>query len=145
MKVELREITRANWRQVIRLKVAKEQEHFIASNAFSLAESKYEPECVPLAIYDSETMVGFLMYAFDLDDKNYWIYRLMLDAKQQGKGYGRAAMLEAIQLLKEKPDCTQIAISYEPDNLVAEKLYLSLGFEKTGEIIEGEAVARLKL
>ena len=38
-----------------------------------------------------------------------------------------------------------VGISYEPENNGARKLYASLGFVETGEIIEGEAVAELKL
>lgn len=145
MAIELREITGENWKQCVRLRVAKEQEHFVAPNAYSLAQARYEPENIPLAIYDGDTMVGFVMYGFDFDDNNYWISRLMIDARSQGKGYGRAAMEEVIRRLKEKADCKEIAISYEAENLAAEKLYLSLGFIKTGEIIEGEVVARLRL
>ncbi len=38
-----------------------------------------------------------------------------------------------------------VGISYEPNNEGARKLYASLGFVETGEIVEGEAVAELKL
>jgi diamine N-acetyltransferase len=38
-----------------------------------------------------------------------------------------------------------VGISYEPDNDVARKLYASLGFVETGEIVDGEALALLKL
>lgn len=89
-------------------------------------------------------MVGFVMYAIDPKDKNYWIYRLKIDEAQQGKGFGRAAMLELIKLIKTLPGCNQIVITYVPGNIPAEKLYLSLGFEKTGEMVEGEVIARLK-
>ncbi len=62
MTMTLREITRENWLQCVRLKVAPEQEPFVAPNGVSLAQSKYEPEWVPLALYDDDEMVGFVMY-----------------------------------------------------------------------------------
>jgi diamine N-acetyltransferase len=68
----------------------------------------------------------------------------MIDAAHQGKGYGRAAMVEAIKRMREEPDCRQIALSYVPGNAAAAKLYESLGFVKTGEIIDGEEVVRLR-
>jgi diamine N-acetyltransferase len=141
--VTLRPLDRHNWRECVRLKVRPDQDHFVASNTYSIAQSKMEPECVPLAIYAGDTMVGFLMYALDADDGDYWIYRLMIAADQQGKGYGRAAMQSAIRLMRELPGCTGITISYEPENTVAERLYESLGFRKTGQMVAGEVVQRL--
>jgi diamine N-acetyltransferase len=143
MNIELRDITKDNWLQCIRLKVASDQTQFVASNAVSLAQSKYETNCVPLGIYDGEEMVGFTMYAIDEESGDYWIYRLMVDQKHQKKGYGRAAMIKVIELLKQKPDCKGITLSYEPDNIVAKTLYVNLGFVETGEIIHEEEVAKL--
>ena len=59
--IQLREITRENWLQIVRLKTTKEQEQFVASNSLSLAQAHYQRECIPLAIYDDETPVGFCM------------------------------------------------------------------------------------
>jgi RimJ/RimL family protein N-acetyltransferase len=44
------------------------------------------------------------------------------------------------------PDCREIALSYKPDNAIAERLYLSVGFEKTDEVDElGQITMRMKL
>ncbi len=145
MTIALREINRDNWRECIRLQVAPEQEHFVASNVYSLAQAKAQPECVPLAVYADGQMVGFVMYALDADEHKYWIYRLMIAAPFQGQGYGRAAMQEVLELLRDKPDCLEVVISYETDNTAAARLYASVGFCATGEIIDGEVVARLRL
>ena len=139
--VELREITRDNWGECVRLAVADDQRHFVAPNVYSLAESKFCPEMVPLATYDGETMIGFTMYGHDTDE--WWIIRLMTDVKYQDRGYGRAAMTEVIRRIREQSPGTAILVSYEPTNAVAEKLYMSLGFEKTGQVEDGELVVRL--
>lgn len=147
MNVELRDITSENWYACVRLKVAPDQEQFVASNVFSLAQSKFEPESVPLAVYDGDTMVGFVMYHpedYELA-KIWYIERLMVGQQYQGKGYGRAAMEALIARLKAIPGYTAILISFVPDNAAAQKLYASLGFEDTGEIEEGEVVYRLAL
>jgi diamine N-acetyltransferase len=145
VEITLREITKDNWRECVDLKVGPGQEKFVAPNLFSIAEAKFEPEWRPLAIYRGETMVGFTMYGRDERDGSYWIIRLMIDAAYQGRGYGRAAMIEVIRQLKEKPDCREIRISFVPENKAAEQLYLNLGFERTGWIEEGEVVLRLAL
>lgn len=142
--VSLQPITRDNFRDCVRLKVAAEQEHFVASNAISIAQTYAWKQCVPLAIYDGDTIVGFAMYARNEDEPGYSIWRLMVDQRFQGRGFGRAAMRLLIDRLRAEPDCTNIAISYEPHNDVARKLYASLGFVETGEVDDGETVARLR-
>src|SRR3954465_429625 len=97
MTVTLREITKENWRQIIALQLAEGQEGFVASNVYSLAQAKVDPVRIPLAIYSDETPVGFIMYNDrPLDDGSYHISRLMVDREHQGKGYGRAAVVEVI-------------------------------------------------
>jgi diamine N-acetyltransferase len=143
MSVSLREITKDNYRKAFGLKVAAGQEGFVAANVWSIAQSKFHPTWEPLAIYDDDEMVGFLMHGAD-EDGSRWIIRLMTDAAQQGKGYGRAAMIQILATLQAIPGCTGVGISYEPTNTVAQKLYASLGFIETGEVDDGETVAKLK-
>jgi diamine N-acetyltransferase len=90
-------------------------------------------------------MVGSLMHGLDdAGNGNRWIIRLMTDAAQQGKGYGREAMRQILERFRADPTCKEVGISYEPDNAVAQKLYASFGFVETGEEDDGETVARLK-
>jgi len=147
MTVTLREITRDNWRECVKVKVEASQNQFVASNVFSLAQSKYEPECVPLAVYDDEQMVGFVMYRPEDHGlaKIWFIDRLLIGAEHQKKGYGRAAMQALIERLRSQKGYNAILISFVPENAVAEQLYRSLGFEDTGEIEDGEIVYRLGL
>lgn len=145
MEITLRVITPENWRQCIALQVEPHQEKFVASNIYSLAEARVFPESIPLAIYAGETMVGFLMYDFDPSDGTPWINRMMIDRAYQGRGYGRAALQEAILRIEAQSERDEIKISFEPDNEVAEHLYRSMGFEDTDEMIDDEQVMRLKL
>ena len=69
--ISLRSITRDNYLECMRLKVAPEQEGFVASNAFSLANAAYVPGCTPLAIYADETMVGFIMAYQEPENTTY--------------------------------------------------------------------------
>ncbi len=90
-------------------------------------------------------LVKLEMYAPTGNEGQYWIWRLMIDKDQQGKGYGRAAMQEAIRLLKTRPDCKEIWLDFTPGNVVAARLYLSLGFEQMGVDEKGEIVMRLRM
>ena len=142
MNVSLREITPENFKECINLKVADVQATFVAPNVTSIAQAKIYPTANPLAIYDNDEMVGFVMFGFDTDDKRYYLVRLMIDEKFQGKGYGKAATLEVIERMKQIEDCAEIYLSFVPENTGAEKLYKSVGFERTGELNEGEVVMR---
>jgi RimJ/RimL family protein N-acetyltransferase len=143
--IKLRKIDQNNWKECIGLEVHDAQKTFVAANVFSLAEVSFYPTYTALAVYNGDTMVGFLLYGKDPDDGRYWIPRLMIDKKYQGNGFGKAAMLELIEILKKKDDCSGIYISHEPENLAAAKLYSSLGFYDTGEKNNGETVKYLDL
>jgi diamine N-acetyltransferase len=144
-QIELREITMENFRECIGLTVAEHQRGFVASNMYSLAEAKADGVSIPLAIYSGGAMVGFTMYCFDAESGTGYIDRLMVAPEHQGRGCGRAAMSEVISRLRAMPGCRRIRTSFEPTNAVAGALYDSLGFRRTGEVDEGEAVAVLEL
>lgn len=145
MEVILKEINRDNWEKCIELQVEENQRKFVASNSYSLLESKYEDYCYPMGIYDGETMVGFLMYSFDEDTNKWWMCRLMMDKKHQGKGYGKKSIELLIDLMKKEKGNIVLCTSFEPENTVADKLYESIGFRKTGEIAWGEVVMEIQL
>ncbi len=138
--IELRAIDRHNFSSIINLNVAESQRTFVASNAYSLAEAKAKPECIPLAAYADGAPVGFVMYCIDDDDKEYWIYRLMIDEKHQGKGYGRLIMNNVLSEIKADKNHDKVYISFEPENETAKRLYESLGFRPDGRVIDGEVV-----
>lgn len=134
--VHLRPVTLDNLRQCLALQVAGEQAGIVASNATSLAEAQVNPALVPLAIYDMAArgwehdppapMVGFAMY--ELAAGVGFILRLMIDQSYQGKGYGRAAVIEMIRRLRLHPEVEMIATSHRRDNDRAAALYRGLGF-----------------
>ncbi|MBR0577332.1 GNAT family N-acetyltransferase [Proteiniclasticum sp. BAD-10] len=141
--IELREVTIENWAKIIRLKPAPEQERFVAANSVSLAQAHFQPECRPLAVYDDDTPVGFIMYCLDPTDKEYWIFRLMIDKNHQSKGYGREAMELLLTLIRQDPEHHCVYISFEPENDWAKALYTKLGFVPDGRMVDGEVVYRL--
>lgn len=144
-EISLRALSSENYEGIIRLNVSEDQKTFVAPNVNSIAESKVYPELIPMAIYAGETLVGFLMYRQRLETEPYYLMRFMIDARYQGKGYGRAALAKIVELMRALPGCDRIYLSYEPDNVFAEQLYMHFGFAPTGEYMEGEKVACLTL
>ena len=144
--VTLREITPENFSAVINLDVAEDQKLFVAPNVKSIAQAKIYPDSIPMAIYSGDgEPVGFVMYGYDPDDKKYYLGRLMIDARHQGKGYGKAATLEVIRRMSEIEDCRAIYLSFVPENTGAEKLYSSVGFQRTGALNGNEIVMRFTI
>jgi diamine N-acetyltransferase len=146
MTVQLRPVTRDNFEECCDLEVSEKQQDFVSSNVFSLAESKFYPEFIPMAIYAGDMMVGFLMYGRDdLDGELVWtLLRLMVDRRYQRKGYGRAALELFIEQMRLKPDCKALHATVMPGNDVAQSLYTSLGFVETDDVEDGDLVLRFR-
>jgi diamine N-acetyltransferase len=102
MSVTLKEIDEDNWRECIHLKVREDQKRFVATNKNGLALAYAHKEMNPRGIYNEDILVGFIMYARDPDDGDYYINRFMVEEKHQGKGFGREALKILIQQLKEQ-------------------------------------------
>jgi diamine N-acetyltransferase len=145
MTLHLRPVTRADFSAVVELTVRPEQAKFVAPNLYSIAEAYLEPDWTPLAIYDRDDLVGFTLFGRDDETGRWWIMRYMIDAEHQGRGYGTAALPVLIELMVERHGCSEIFLGYAPTNDVAERLYARMGFVPTGEVVEGEIVARLGL
>jgi diamine N-acetyltransferase len=143
MDVSLREVNRDNLEAVCRLQVAGDQQEFVETNAGSLAEAYVEPSFRPFAIYAGDEPVGFTMYGYEDPPGRWWVVRLMIDQRFQGRGYGRRAMELLLHRMVEREGCRQIVTSYVPGNEIAAHLYRRLGFVDTGEMDEGEHLLRL--
>jgi diamine N-acetyltransferase len=140
--IELRDVNVDNWREVVSIEPRGDQERFVASVSFYLNVCHYGGVWQPLALYHDGEPVGFAMWAYDAEDDSHWIGGLVIDGKHQGKGYGRAALEALLAHLAAQPGYRETALSYELENSVARRLYASLGFVETGELVEDELVAR---
>lgn len=143
LDITLRDVTLENARAVINLNVAPAQARFVASNAASLIQSKFEPHWLTKAIYNGQQLVGFTMYGYD-PDYGWGVLRLMIDAAYQGLGYGRAAMHAVIAEIRAAGG-TSVGLGYDEDNAVARRFYSGLGFVETGEQPFGQPFAVLQL
>lgn len=143
-EVTLREITKETVRAILDLKVAPEQDNLVAPNAVSIAEAHFEEKAWFRAVYAGETPVGFVMTAEDHERPFFYLWRYMIDAKYQGKGYGAKALNLLIERIKALPNATEMKLSVVPEEGSAIQFYEKLGFVDTGELHDGEMVFVLK-
>lgn len=137
--VTLQEITKDNLRDILRLKVAPNQEQFVASNAVSLAQAHFE-ETTPFyrAIYAGDVPVGFLMLEYNAEEEFHFLWRLMIDARYQGHGYGRQALELLFAHVRMLPDGDTLYTSCVPGEGSPGAFYEKMGFVYTGEEEGGE-------
>ncbi|BDB01773.1 GNAT family N-acetyltransferase [Clostridium botulinum] len=146
MNLHLEEVTIKNWRSIVALKVNENQQNFIESNAYSLAEWKFVPDFHPKAIYDNNKLIGFAMYGYFEKETRLWLDRFMIDYKYQNKGYGKSSLELLIIVMINEYKCNKIYLSTFKDNIEAIKLYEKFGFEFNGEFDEnGELIMVLKV
>lgn len=143
--LRLVDLTKHNWEQVAALSVAPGQEHFVATNLKTIAETQFEPSAVRKVIMKGDTPIGLAVYAADPDDNELWLWRFMIAGSEQGKGYGRAVLEMLIKEWRAIPGCKRVFVGYKPENTVAERLYASVGFVPDRMAEWGEQIARLDL
>lgn len=144
MSITLKEITKDNFIECIRLKVHDDQ-RYVASNVYSIAESKVEPENIPMAIFAGETMVGFAMYVMDYSARELYIGRLMIDQRYQHMGYGRETLEALKQIGLHDAGIDRLALSTNPENTYGIRVYEKFGFKDTGILEDREEVFILDL
>ena len=134
------ELTAGNVEEVLDLAPRPDQDRYVRPVAWYVARSAYERVWTPVAISVDDELVAFAEWAYDPSDETYCIGGVIVDARLQGKGYGRAAMTALVAGLRERPDCRDIALTVHDDNRAARRLYSSLGFVETGELDGDELV-----
>ena len=133
--IELREITEENFLDAFDFKLAPGQEKFVSHPIRSLAQAYvYREQCRPFGICADGRMVGYVMAICDCDIPEYDIWHMMIDASEQGRGFGGEALDRVIDYIRTKPfgSSDRIALTCNKDNTAARKLYESRGFSATG-------------
>lgn len=141
MQIRLIPIDRSNYRALWRLQLKPEQRTFVSPPAWSVTRCYVKAlgeqyEHLPHLISADGTIVGFSTIVCDPHSEDeYWIDDIMIDAPQQGRGYGRAAVVETLRtIVKRYSGCRAVQLVCFRANTNAAALYLSLGFVKTGEM-----------
>ena len=138
--VSLREITETNRDAVLALRVTDEQEPFVGSVAVALSDAHDMPEAQPWAraLYADEQPVGFVMLSWNVVPAPptiigpWFLWKLLIDRRQQRRGYGRAAIDIVSQVVRAE-GATRLLTSYVDAPGGPDAFYAALGFRPTGE------------
>lgn len=145
--INFRKITEDNFDAIIKMK-RPDGENFVASNAHSLAQAwlyRDDGDVFPFAIYNGDTVVGFMLLEEDMDEERLDLWRIMFPPENEGKGYGTAAIQLMIQYAKDSGRYKSIGLLCGPNNHNARHIYDKLGFKPTGNICYGDEEMRLEL
>jgi diamine N-acetyltransferase len=147
--VELREVTKNTVRAVCGLD-AGDAGAQVAPNAVSIAQAYFAPEAWFRAICAGEELVGFLMLydptlSMAPEEKEFMLWRLMLDRRFQGRGYGHAAVEALVAHVRTRPGADALFVSHVKDAQPLARFYGSLGFVYTGDEEDGELWMRRPL
>lgn len=140
--VDLMEISAASVREIASLRVSAEQSRYVASNALSIAEAHFEPAAWFRGIRADEGWVGFAML-FDhtmpgalhkkgLRDNEIGLWRLMIDSRFQGRGFGQSALGVICDYARSRPGIDHLLTSYAPGPYGPQNFYMRYGFVETG-------------
>jgi histidinol dehydrogenase len=134
---------------VLKLQVAPGQRPFVATVERSLAQVAYEPAGRALAFFDGDTAVGMmLLYDARRDKKKpadqLYVWRLLVDARHQRRGYGRLAMAWVVAEA-QRLGMKEVGLSHVFKDGHAGPFYAKLGFTYTGEVDDGEHKMLMRL
>jgi diamine N-acetyltransferase len=155
--VELRDIvTDADRAAAVALRVAPEQEQFVADVERSMLDAVGYPEALARywAAYDGDQIVGFAMISDGISEEvleadptlvgPYFLWRLLIDERHQRKGYG-TAILDAVVGYVRSRGGHELLTSYSAGEGNPGPFYERYGFIATERFVEGERILRLPL
>ena len=149
MNCKLVPVKADNWKIALFLTTDPERkspldEEWIANNAFSLVQCRYDPDWDCRLMMDGEEAVGFVFYGYWREEDRYLLCRYMIDVKHQGRGYGTAFLPLAVAQIRSQYGCRDVYTSVHDDNAHAVHLYTKFGFVPTEEMDADERVYILK-
>jgi RimJ/RimL family protein N-acetyltransferase len=145
-------ITAENQYRVRALRVHQSQDNFVSPVVDSLADAAYPPERNGAALVpwvrgveaDGE-LVGFvMMLARTEQHPEPTLLRLLVDRRHQRRGIGGWVVDQVVDQARSQGAST-LAVSWVDERGGPGPLYLRRGFEPTGEVKDGEVIARLTL
>lgn len=157
-RVELRDIvTEDDVQAVMGLRRGPGQERYLGSMISHFEDAIADARACPRmwSVHDGDDLVGFVMISDDIPAETlaaqdeivgpYYLWRLLVDDRFQGRGYGAATIDAVVRYLGTRPNAEVLYTSCAAGDGSPQPFYLRYGFEKTGEVIEGEELLRLDL
>jgi diamine N-acetyltransferase len=153
-RVRLRDIvTEDDHRAVLGLRRGPGQERYLGSMESHFEDATAEPRAKPRmwSVYDGDQLVGFVMISDGIEELDehlvgpYYLWRLLIDERFQGRGYGAATIDAIVEYLRTRPGAEVLFTSCEAGDGSPQGFYLRYGFVLTGDVKWGEDLLRLDL
>lgn len=129
--IKLKPIDKTNWEECANLRVAADQADALPSNLYSIAELNFYPQTKAVGILgENGIIVGFATFGIPENNGALKIFRLMIDEKQQRKGYGKAALVQIVKDLFAENNIDEIEVCYHPGKKLLKDFYGSIGFKE---------------
>ncbi len=158
VRVDLRDIvTDDDVEAVMGLRRGPGQERYLGMMVSHFEDAVADARACPRmwSVHDGDKLVGFVMISDGVPaetlaaDDNlvgpYYLWRLLIDHRVQGRGYGAATIDAVIRYLATRPDADVLLTSCAAGDGSPQPFYLHYGFEKTGRVVDGEDLLRLEL
>lgn len=143
MATAIRPITREDVRPLHDITVRPDQQSFIAPNAVTIAQTRFETGAYDFCIWDDDTRVGLIALIDRSEIDAGFIWRLLIGTDFQGQGHGTQTIKLAESWARDK-ERRVMQIQAVHTNATAIKLYETLGYVLTGKM-DGDEVQLEKL
>lgn len=136
--IRLELVNKDNFDAVLEVSLSATDERKVASVEYSLAQAwlyKDNRELHPYAVLSGQKVVGFVLLSIQ-KDKNYYVWRLLIDKEYQNRGYGKEVIRQILVLAKEDSLCQKVTMNYVIGNHKMRYILEKLGFQSVG--LEGQ-------
>ena len=147
-ELRLEELSASNISAANALTLKPGQEQFITPVSYSAAAAVNDPSMTwQRVVVDGDEVVGFVMGSFDPDAEDEFcsiLWRINVDADDQGRGIGRFAV-DGLADEARRRGQNRLHVIWEPGELGPEAFFLRTGFTPVGETQYGEVVGAMDL
>ena len=125
------------------------QEEFLSPVSYGIAATVVNPQTTwQRVVLDGEQVVAFISGNFDLEDPQEHfrsvLWRINVDADDQGKGIGRFAVEALIEEARNR-GMNHVNVIYEAGEGGPQAFFERVGFTPVGETEYGEVIAEIRL
>jgi diamine N-acetyltransferase len=147
--VELRDIvSEDDYQAVMGLRRGPGQDRYLGSMISHFEDAIADAKACPRywSVHDATdgVLVGFVMISDNIPPETlaadddivgpYFLWRLLIDYRFQGRGYGRATLDAIVEYLRGRPGADTLWVSAAPGEGSPQPIYLHYGFVKSGEV-----------
>ena len=142
---------------VLALRRGPGQERYLGSMASHFEDAVADAGACPRmwSVHDGDLLVGFVMISDGIPAERlaadddlvgpYFLWRLLIDERFQGRGYGAATIDAVVAYLRTRPGASVLWTSCKAGPGSPQPFDLHYGFALSGEVKWGEDLLRLDL